>query len=230
MQRAVTASFPESLRHRLQAELLLDSQDLVSERPAAPEVLTWVLGLWTERLVGGEPEQPDDQPVIVALTRLSPRTGYRLCRLAGLAKLAMTGQTPGNRASGPLQRGRRVWPGDPLAAVEPEFLAAVRGDVEGVISVKVPRRLMAARLGLVTFARLLGECEPFRLRWALQHWPYPIAKLARSLIPTASGRSPFLFHGESLVLKTAWDRLTLEGQLPLSWPDRGSEQERSHLS
>ena len=101
----------------------------------------------------------------------------------------------------------------------------MRRDVQAGISSKVRHRHRAARIGLITFARLLAECEPFRLRWALQHWPYPIAKLIRSLMPAASQRAPFLTDGESLVLKTAWDRLTLEGRLSMSWPDPEAEKE-----
>jgi len=218
VQRIVAASFPESLRHRVQADLLLDSQDLVSERAGAPEVLSWALGLWTERLVGGEPELPDDPPVLIALTRFSPRAGYGLCRLAGLGKLALAGQTPSSNRPRPSHRARWEWLHSRLAAAGSEFQAAVREDVQAVVSSKTPYRHQAARIGLLTFARLLAECELFRLRWALQHWPYPIAKLTRSLIPFAAGRSSFLSDGESLVLKTAWDRLTLEGRLSMSWP------------
>jgi len=99
VQRVVTTSLPESLRHPVQAGLLLDSQDLLSERAVAPEVLGWVLGLWTERLVGGEPERPDDPPAIRTLSCLSPRAGYGLCRLAGFCKMLLAGQKPGDAAS-----------------------------------------------------------------------------------------------------------------------------------
>jgi hypothetical protein len=77
----------------------------------------------------------------------------------------------------------------------------------------VPARHQAARIGLTTLARLLAVAEPFRLRWALQHWPYPIAKLIRSLMPPATSRPPELSQGETLILQTAWDRLNLEGRL-----------------
>jgi hypothetical protein len=75
----------------------------------------------------------------------------------------------------------------------------------------------------VTFARLLADAEPFRLRWALQHWPYPIVKLVRSLMPPAGRRSTSLLDWESLVLKTAWDRLNVEGRLSLDPPDEHAE-------
>ena len=48
---------------------------------------------------------------------------------------------------------------------------------------------MPPRIGLFTFARLLADSEPFRLRWALQHWPYPIVKLARSIMSDPPSRA-----------------------------------------
>ena len=92
VRRAVVATAPEPIRGRVQAELLLDNDDLRAERPADPEVLEWACTLWTERLVGGEARRPDDPPIIVAMSELSPRAGYRLCRYAGEFKLALAGQ------------------------------------------------------------------------------------------------------------------------------------------
>ncbi|MFI5457703.1 MAG: hypothetical protein ACHRXM_19860 [Isosphaerales bacterium] len=224
VQRVVTASLPESLRHIVQAGLLLDSQDLKSDRAVAPEVLGWVLGLWTERLVGGEPERPDDPPAIIALSRLSPRAGYGLCRLVGFCKMLLAGQKPGGERARPSECARWEWLRGRLAAAGPEFQAAVSRDLQAVVFPKLARRHHPARIGLVTFGRLLAECEPVRVRWALQHWPYPISKLTRSLMPPDTQRSPLLVEGESLVLKTAWDRLTLEGRLSMSWPDPGGER------
>ena len=72
VQRAVVGSLGDALRSRLQSGLLLDSQDLVSERTAATEVASWVTALWTERLVGGDAERADDSPALVVLVRLAP--------------------------------------------------------------------------------------------------------------------------------------------------------------
>ena len=85
--------------------------------------------------------------------------------------------------------------------------------LNSIAQTKLPRRLHAARIGLFTVARLLADSEPFRLRWALQHWPYPIVKLTRSLMSDASSRTPVILRGEAQVLKSAWERLTLEGRL-----------------
>ena len=73
VKRVVAASVPESLRHAIQAGLLLDSQDLVTERPVHPMFRDWVMGLWTERLVGGEAARDDDPPALLAICGLSPR-------------------------------------------------------------------------------------------------------------------------------------------------------------
>jgi hypothetical protein len=218
VQRVVAAALPEFVRHPVQAGLLLDSQDLLSERAVDPEVLGWILGLWSERLVGGEPERPDDPPAIIALSRLSPRAGYGLCRLAGFCKMLLAGQTPGG------DRARWDWLRGRLAAAGSEFQAEARREVRAGVSSRIASRHHPARFGLVTFGRLLAECEPFRVRWALQHWPYRMAKLTRSLIPPADKQPPFVLEGESLVLKTVWDRLTLEGRLSIPWPDSGGKQ------
>jgi hypothetical protein len=219
VQRIVVASFPEQVRHRLQAELLLDSEDLKSERAADPACREWALRLWTERLVGGERQRPDDPPPVVAMTRLSPRVGYGLCRAAGLGKMMLVGQMPAKRRLGPHRRAGWEWLHGRLAATDADFQHQARRDVQSVAASKIPPRFHAARLGVLTFARLLADFEPFRLRWALQHWPYPIAKLIRSLLVDASKHPPALVRGESLVLRTAWDLVTLDGRITLAWPD-----------
>jgi hypothetical protein len=66
---------------------------------------------------------------------------------------------------------------------------------------------------------LLADVEPFRVRWALQHWPYTIAKLARTLMPPEAKRSTAVASVEARVLKTAWDRLNLEGWSTIAWPE-----------
>src|SRR5262249_61598380 len=88
VRRAVVAAAPEPIRARVQADLLLDNDDLRAERPADPEVLEWACSLWTERLVGGEPRKADDPPIIVAMSGLSLRDSYRLCRYPWGRKLA----------------------------------------------------------------------------------------------------------------------------------------------
>jgi hypothetical protein len=108
-----------------------------------------------------------------------------------------------------------------LNGVEPGFLEQVDRDVQARAVAKVPHRHRPARLGLQTVARLLADCEPFRVRWAMQHWPYPIAKIIRSLMPAPGQLSAPLLEGESLILKTAWDRLNVEGKLSRAWQGEG---------
>ncbi len=195
--RAVVAAAPESIRGRVQSELLLDNDDLRAERPVDPQVLAWTLSLWTERLVGGEPDRPDDPPVIAAMSDLSLRDGYRLCRYAGEIKLALGGSQ------------RAAWLREFADSAGPEFAAIAIEDIRATPAGKLSPRRLAARIGLLTIARLLSDCEPFRVRWALQHWPYTIAKLVRTLMPPAVKRSPVMMQVESEVLKTAWERLNL---------------------
>jgi hypothetical protein len=225
VKRLVAASVPESLTNALQAGLLLDSQDLMTERPVQPIFREWVMGLWTERLVGGERARDDDLPALAVLCRLSARAGYRLCRMAGVAKLTVALEKPEEGRTNQIERLRDEWFHGRFDPLDPEFQTRARGDALLIARMKLPRRLHAARLGLVTLARLLADSEPFRLRWALQHWPYPIVKLTRSLMSDPSSRTPGVLRGESQLLKSAWERLTLEGRLREPWPDRGGDKE-----
>jgi hypothetical protein len=218
VRRVVAATAPESVRNAVQAGLLLDNDDLRADRPAHPEVLAWVRSLWSERLVGGERERADDPPVIFAMTALSLRAGYQLCRLSGIAKRVIAGHGGIDDETTPTGRARIEWFRQQLGSVGPEFGAVARHDVRSHPGTNLPGRRRTARLGLLTIARLLAGGEPFRVRWALQHWPYTIAKLTRSLMPPESKRSSVIMQVESLVLKTAWDRLNLEGRSSRPWP------------
>lgn len=160
------------------------------DRPPHPEALAWVLALWTERLVGGEPHRDDDPPVIVALTRLSPREAFRLW--------LEVGQTKRRFADDPSQK-REVR----------EFL---RRDVDAAEQAPFGFRRRTALLGLATAARLLADCELFRSRWALQHLPYPFVKQIRKLTPPIAQRSTALSELEGRVLQIAWDRLARGGR------------------
>lgn len=218
VRRIVVAAAPEPVRNPVQAGLLLDNDDLRTDRTPDPDVLAWVMSLWSERLVGGGPVRSDDPPAIVALSGLAPRAGYRLCRCAGIAKLVLAGQAALDHDSTPAGRARGEWFRDRLAFAGPEFGAVARHDVKAFQGTKLPGHRRTARLGLLTLARLLTDCEPFRVRWALQHWPYTIAKLTRSLMTQDAKRSPVVARVESQVLKTAWDRLNLEERLRMAWP------------
>jgi len=209
VQRVVAACAPEHLRNAIRIGLSLDAHDLTGERPVDPDVLGWALVLWTERLVGGDPARTDDAPAIAVLSRLSPRSGYAICRLAGQIKWRIGGRPSAQERTSAARCARTTWIRESLPGVDPRFLEQVSRDLQSKALAKVPGRHLAARLGVQTLARLLADCEPFRLRWALQHWPYPIAKLIRSLMPSPAQRSAWLSNWEGLILKTAWDRLNI---------------------
>ena len=225
VQRMVAASLTGPLRHSIQAGLLLDEQDIASERPVNLFVRDWVMGLWTERLVGGEPVRSDDPPALFAVYGLSLRAGLRLCRMAGLGKMVVASEASATGLLGPLNRQRSEWLKDNLRGTEPEFEECARRDLRSIVRSSLPRRHHGGRLGLFTIARLLADSEPFRLRWALQHWPYAIVKLIRSIMANPSSRDQAILRGESRVLKIAWERLTLEGRLADRWTSSDRESE-----
>src|SRR5262249_59278158 len=114
-------------------------------------------------------------------------------------------------------RARWEWLQERLATAGGGFQEQARLDVQAGSPNRTSRH-STARIGLRTIARLLADCEPFRVRWALQHWPYPLAKLTRSLMSSAPQRSAQGLHGELVILRAAWDRLALGGRLPLFLP------------
>ncbi|MDG3003455.1 hypothetical protein [Paludisphaera mucosa] len=212
VRSVVAAHGPEGLGRALPSAGGLPAPD----RPPHPEVLTWVLSLWAERLVGGS-DRDDHPPVIAALTRTSPREAYRLWRGVGLVKsaLAREGGGPGwvEERLGKPSPETRVWAARDAAAVARSGVTGIRG---------------AALLGLVTAFRLLPACEPFVMRWALQRLPYPIVRQARGVAPQSSRPSPAVLRLEGLILKTAWDRVDREGRIltPHPAPAARSDDER----
>jgi hypothetical protein len=213
VRRVVAASAPDPIRSRISDGLLLDPADLISERPVNPDVLEWTTALWSERLVAGEPQLPGDPPAVMVLSRLTLRLGYRVCHHAGLAKQALASPETPPRPPGRGGRSRWDWFGARVAAAGPEIRESSRRDLGSSALERVPARHYNAWLGALTLARLLAVAEPFRLRWALQHWPYGIAKFLRSHMPSASKRSAAELSGESIVLKAACDRLVVEKRL-----------------
>jgi hypothetical protein len=222
VQRVVATSAPELVRRSVADALLLDSGDMATARPVHPEVKDWVLALWTERLVGGEPDRPDAPPVIHSFSRLTPREGYLLCRMIGIAKGAVISQVPAARAPRIADRERWDWLRARLESLGDEILRTSWNDLRSARAARLHGRHVAARVGIITIARLLAAAEPVQVRWAIQHWPYPIAKLLRSLMSEHEQCpfSEFLERSEPFVLKTAWDRLTLEKRVPIPWPAR----------
>jgi hypothetical protein len=214
VRRVVARYAPTHLREPIRIGLGLDADDLAGERPADPEVSSWAQQLWTERLVGGAPPRPDDALAIAVLSRLSLRAGYAVCRLAGDIKCRLAGRVLAESSAGKLRGARIIAIQNALGSADAAFREQAVRDLESRTLARVRARHLPARLGAQTLARLLADCEPFRVRWALQHWPYGIAKVIRALMPAPAQLSAALSEGETLVLKTAWDRLNLEGRLP----------------
>jgi len=213
---AVAANAPEPIREHLRIGLGLDPGSFAAASPADPEALRWALALWSERLVGDVAERPDDPPVVVALSRLSHRDLARLVKVAGLAKHAFAiqdaGPSPadeGRARFSPLDRVRLGYFRRHIRQADRRLVRLARLDLEVIGE---DRRRGHARLGLVTFGRLLASAEPHRARWAIQHIPYPVARLMRTRGTTRlSPRT--LAAWENWVLEAAWARLLSEGRL-----------------
>jgi hypothetical protein len=71
------------------------------------------------------------------------------------------------------------------------------------------------RLGLITVGRLLADAEPHRVRWALQHLPYNLAKFTRARVTLTNPRvaGARLLAWEERLFQEASDRLRAEGRL-----------------
>jgi len=192
--------------------------------PPDPAVAGWVFSLSTERLVGGEPVRSDEPPVIVVLAALSSRQLYRLSHAAGQAKAALAGDPDVIVAERPFDGRRKRWFHDWFSAqFEPgEALpqAWAQRELQGSRGTEgLGRRRRLASLGLSTIARLLTGCEPYRVRWSLQHVPYPVAKRIRSIMSLAPIVSDQVRSLEIAVLKAAWTRLSLENRLSVRYPE-----------
>lgn len=208
VQRSVVANASGPLREQLRTGLGLSLEDLEPDQPAQPDALRWVLALWTERLVGDRPDRLDDPQVIRGLTGLGARSSFRLVRTTGLVKWALAGAlAPGVRGR---ERARLAYFEQLLQASAPGLRKWAEHDV-GNLDRSKPHPL--ARLGMVTISRLLDDAEPYRVRWALQHVPYPVAKFMRSLMSSRAKRDPAVLRCESEMLRIAWDRLRHEGLL-----------------
>ncbi len=210
VRRVVVSAAQEPLRTALIGALGLADADLISDHPADPGAYEVALTLWTERLVGDVSPRHDDAAAVRALTTLGPVGLYRLLRLCGLAKcivggdaaIASTGRVTTDRLVA--LRCRLTGPIDARLAqiAERDWIAAA----------PLGRHRLAG-IGLVTLGRLLAKAEVNRVRWALQHVAYPVAKRLRIAAsrPEASVRE--VQELETRVLEAAWDRLREEGRL-----------------
>jgi hypothetical protein len=213
---AVAAHAPSPIREIVRRGLGIDRSELATDREPDPEALGWALALWAERLVGDVPGLDSDPPVIVALTRLCLKDLARLVKACGLVKLAfaidgngLTGLDESSVRFATLDRVRFGFFKRHIGVADPRLAALARVDLEAI---EGDRRRGLARVGLITFGRLLGAVEPHRARWALQHVPYPVARLMRpKAAPRISSKS--LIAWESWVLEAALARLVAEGRL-----------------
>lgn len=207
VQRAVAANAPRAIREPLRSGLGLTDADLQVDRPSQSDALAVALSLWSERLVGDWPDR-DDPPVVAALTRHDLRDVTRLIQATGLAKHALAGMLPEG-----LRSRDRAWAQSLprlTTVLPPRFEAQARADV---VRYGGTGRHCVGRLGLVTIARLLDAAEPYRVRWALQHLPYSVAKFTRSLMTPQASHGPNLAAWESQLFDIARNRLRQEGRL-----------------
>ena len=188
---------------------------------ANPAAMAWALTLWTERLVGDVDESPNDPPVIVALSQFSFRDQLRLAKAIGQAKLAFA---IGGMAPGPsVEAAARI---SAIDRVRIAFFRRIIGEPDSRLvplaraefeSIETDRRWKFAAVGLLTVARLLKGSDPHRVRWAIQHLPYPIAKRFGKLAASHnSGSKALPFRAvqawESWIMEAAWARLLSEGR------------------
>jgi hypothetical protein len=209
VRRVVVAASGGPLRAVLIDALGLSEADLAPDHPADPRARDVALTLWTERLVGDIPAREDDPSAILALATLGPVGLYRLLRLCGLAKQALTGDATASPRR--LTTDRIAALKDRLAGpIDARLVKLARKDRA---STATHGRPCLAGTGLATLGRLLARAEPYRVRWALQHVAYPIAKRLRVAAsrPEASVRQ--VQELEARVLDAAWGRLREEGRL-----------------
>jgi hypothetical protein len=221
VQRIVAARADADLQPLLLRRLGLSPADLVPDCAPHPDAARWALALWDERLVGDVDDRADDPRVIVALCRLNLHELITLAQAAGLAKLALAGvprQRLRSRSRDLLAVFERAW-----SKASPSLRNYARHDYRHFLESLPRTRLQSqvwGRFGLVTFGRLLAAAEPYRVRWALQHVPYFLARELRHSIHAEGGTAAAT---EERVLRTAWDRLALEGRLAAS-PGTGARE------
>jgi hypothetical protein len=182
IQRTVVSAAVEPLRSLLLQSLDLTTADLQTDRPINPEIAQFVLSLWTERLVGDGPSVEADLPAVTALVTLPPRRLARFVMLVGLAKLAMLA---GSKQAGVDQSEHRQlarFQGMLPEPTDPRLLKLASNDWT---SARQAGHHAVAILGLSSIGRMLGQADPYRVRWTLQHLPYQVAKRLRAY---ANGR------------------------------------------
>jgi hypothetical protein len=217
VRAALLPSLPAGDGPALRADLKVAPGEGEPSKPADPLALRVAQALWRERLVGDLPERPDDPPVVVALTRFDARATTRLIRTAGLAKWSVSSRPLG--VEDPKTAGRSRDLAGLVGEPDPRLSELANRDVRPYETADA-KALIA--LGQTTIARLLQTADPYRLRWVLQHLPYPVARQLRVLAGPAGQRSPTLATLEAVILRAAWIVLHREGVLDEPWHWEGS--------
>ncbi len=218
---------PEPIRSRLpvHAESAVEHQGSGHDGSATASsvAVEWALATWSERLVGDVAESPNDPPIILALSQFRLRDLVRLARVLGQVKYAFgveasPSASPIDPAVARDSTSDRVRVGffrRTIGRADPRLGPLARADFA---SVAARRHRLYPTVGLITVARLLKACDPHRARWAIQHIPYPVARMIGSLgakdSVSAAGLSPRAVRAwESWILEAAWARLLAEGRL-----------------
>ena len=220
---AVVAHADEPMARELRSGLRLTEADLAPDHPPHPLAVRWAQSLWTERLVGGPPPSPGDEPVVALFTRLEGQDARD--RFAGLLALAKWGYALAAPGLPPDFESRH--PLDPDEAARLEHFRAAWGEADPRLAHMAHLDLSSCeaqtpflpRLGLVTIARLLSAVEPSRVRWLLQHIPYDAAKLARARMNLSNPFVPrrVLLDWERRIFRAAEERLRAEHLQPGSF-------------
>lgn len=220
VQAAVLEHVSEPLRSILHEGQEPEAPRLSASLAPHPEALQWALALWSERLVGGSAVTEGDPMVVAILTQRDSRELARWIASVALAKwsfvLAAGGepiQVDPFQLLKPRQLERLGRFRDHWKAPDPRAARLGRLDLEHHVKGDASEGLQ--KLGLVTFARLLAELDPHRLRWVLQHLPYPVARFLRS---RTGLRTPFI-HGRELV---AWEESLFQAARDLLVGDQSS--------
>jgi hypothetical protein len=186
-------------------EFGLDSPALDPRHEPDSESVWRALILWTERLVGGAPS-PDDPPVVDALSCLNSISLLRLAHEIGRLKRGWVLRgTDASEITPPFEPA--------VDRFDPRFPALTLREVEALPTTDFRG---IASLGLTTAARLLSLVEPTRVRWTLQHLPYPLAKQIRARMAVVLPKTRLWIGGESLLVEHAIRRL--EARHQLEWP------------
>jgi hypothetical protein len=225
VRRAVAKFAPPKVADAVRAAFGAEETNLTPTCKPHAAALRWALCLFAERLVGGVEPSAADAPVVRAVSSHHGASLLRLARSTALAKLAYAEVGVVERGAGPelptltprervrYQHFVETWS---RSGTDTRLVRMALWDAEDRSDSTLGRarsiRSELSRLGLTSLSRLMVGVEPQRARWALQHLPYPIAKVVRSRMnlknPMVSGRG--LLRWETSLWDVAERRLEAE--------------------